>query len=109
MGHQAGFNLERRHVNAANLEHVVTAAAVGVVAVSVQRVFVAAFGPVASKGGFCLGAVVPVHDGRRGAADVQLAYVADRAVFAVVADDSQLIAGHGLAGGAVAHRTRPVA
>ena len=107
--HQASLHLERRDVNAADLEHVVAAAAIGVKPVSIDRVFVATARPFAGKCGFGFTAVVPVHDGRAGAVDLQLADLADAARLAVVAHNAQRVAGHGLAGGAVAHLAGPVA
>src|SRR5690606_27630267 len=99
---------ERRDVDAAHLEHVVAAAAVGVVAVLAAGVLVAAAGPFAGEGVLGLAAAVPVHQGGAGPVDLQLADLAGAAFAAVVADDAQLVTRHRLAGGAVAHPARAV-
>ena len=101
---ERALDLERRDVDAADLEHVVAPAAVDVIAVLVLDVFVAGARPFAEEGGARLLAVVPVHDGAGRPAHLQLAHLAARVDhLAVVVDDAHVVAGHGLAGGAVFH------
>src|SRR5204863_6622788 len=84
--------------------HVVGAAAVGVVAILVEAVLVAAAGPWALERALGLLALVPVQDRRGRAADLELAELAGLGDdVARLVDQAHLVAGHGLAGGAVAH------
>ena len=108
MLHQRRLDLERGDPDAAHLQHVVAAAGVGVVAVGVAHVLVAALGPAALEGLARLLAVAPVHQGRARALDVEVADLAvgDRA--AVLAAQLDLVALDRLAGGAVAHVAEPV-
>ena len=108
MRDERGLDLDRRHVDAADLEHVVAAAGVHVVAVRVDRVLVAASRPRALERVARLVAVVPVpHRGGR-PLDLQLAHLpgGDRA--AVVADDAQVVAWHRHAARPVAHVARTI-
>ena len=108
MLHQRGLDLERRHVLAADLEHVVAAARVGVGAVGIAHVLVAALGPRALEGVARLVAVAPVHQRRARAADVEVADLAVGHRAAVVAAQLDRVAGHRLAGAAVVHVARTV-
>ena len=102
MLHQRGLDLEGRHIDAAHFQHVVAAARVGVVAIGVAAVFVAAFQPLAAKGVARLHAVVPVHQRRARPLDEQVADFAIGHRLAVLAAQFDFVAGHGLAGAAVA-------
>ena len=73
---QRAFDLERRDINAADLQHVVAAAAIDEEAVLVLAIFVAGAGPFPQEGGARLRAVVPVHDGAGRPAHLQLADLA---------------------------------
>lgn len=101
---ERGLDLDRRHPDAAHLEHVVRAAAVGVVAVLVEGVLVAAARPGAMEGVLGLLALVPVHERRGRAADLELAELARLGDdVALVIEEAHLVAGNRLAGRAVAH------
>ena len=106
---ERGLDLERRHPHAAHLEHVVGAAAVVEIAVGVAHVFVAGIGPFAREGAPALGALVPVAFARRRPAHDQLADLAVGQLMPVLVDDPHVVAGHRLAGRAVAHVVGPVA
>jgi hypothetical protein len=67
------LHFHRRDVDAAHLEHVVGAPAVGVVAVLVEAVLVAASRPRPLEGVLGLLALVPVHERGGRPADLQLA------------------------------------
>ena len=108
VGDQRLLDLERRHPDAADLEHVVAAAAIAVIAVGVAGVGVAGMGPLAAKGAARLVALVPIAVGGAGAAHDQLAGLAVGDVVAVIVEDAQLVARHRLAGAAVADVVRPV-
>src|SRR4029077_14497382 len=97
------FDLERRDIDAADLEHVVGPAAVGVVAVAIDDVFLTAARPRAQKRGEASRAIVPEIGRAVRSAYLQLADLAGRGVLAGLVDDAQLVSGHRLAGGAVAH------
>ena len=90
--HQRRLDLERRDPDAAHLEHVVAAAGVGVVAVGVAHVLVAALGPAALEGLARLLAVAPVHQRRARALDVEVADLAVGDRPAVVAAQLDLVA-----------------
>ena len=106
---ECGLDLERRHPHAVDLEHVVGAAAAIVIALGIAHELVARVGPFAREGAAALGALVPVAFAGRGAAHDEFADLAVRQLAAAVVDDLELVAGHRLAGRAVAHVVRPVA
>src|SRR5262245_62708063 len=60
MGDERRFDLERGHPHAVDLEHVIGAPAVIIVAVRVAQVLVAGMGPFADEGAPALRALVPV-------------------------------------------------
>src|SRR5437879_8404150 len=73
MSNDRGLDLRRRNPDAADLEHVVVAPAVYVVARFIAPVLVAAARPFAHEGGARLRPVVPVRHRRRRAFDEELA------------------------------------
>src|SRR6185436_19587146 len=73
---QRRLDLNRRDIDAAHFEHVVRAPTVGVVALRVEAVLVAATRPRALEGALGAAALAPVHDRRGRAADLQLAELA---------------------------------
>ncbi|MCY1293744.1 hypothetical protein D9M70_430120 [compost metagenome] len=105
---QRGLDLERRDVDAADLEHVVAAPCIGVVAVGITQVLVAAARPFADEGVAGLVAIAPVHQRRARSLDVEVADLARRRGLATFVQQFQFVAGHGLARGAVAHLAGPV-
>src|ERR1019366_4893741 len=106
--HQRRLDLEGRDPDAAHLEHVVAAPGIGVVAVGVARILVAALGPAALEGLARALAVAPVHECRAGTPDVEIADLAVGDGPAVFAAQLDLVALDRLAGGAVANIARPV-
>ena len=105
MRHQRGFDFKGRHVDTAYLQHIVAATAIGVVAVCVAAVFVAATRPLTRKGVLGFFAVVPVHDGGRGALNLQLAQLSRRAGISFVIDQAQCVARHHFTSGPIANTT----
>src|SRR6185295_9588243 len=67
------LDLDRRYIDAADLEHVVAAARVEVPAVRVDRIFVAAAGPRTLERSARFFAIVPVSQCRRRSVDLQFA------------------------------------
>src|SRR5262249_19904284 len=76
MGDECRLDLERGHPHAVDLEHVVGAPAVIVVAVRVAQVLVAGMGPFADEGAPALRALVPVAFAGGGPAHHELADLA---------------------------------
>ena len=105
---ERGLDFGGRDPDAGDFQHVVGAAAIGVEAVRVLAVLIAAARPLADEGGAALGAVVPVKVGGGRALDQQLAQLALLHFAALLVDQFQLVARHRLAGGAVAEFARPV-
>src|ERR1700680_3240446 len=101
MSHQRGLHLEGRDIDAADLEHVVGAAAIGEIASGVLDILVAAAGPGPEKSLARALALVPVEGGAGRSGDLKLANFAGRRGRAVVPDQPNLVAWHRLAGGAV--------
>src|SRR5262249_41621036 len=97
------LDFERRHPHAADLEHVVGAAAVVIVALAVAAIFIAGEGPFAGKSASAFGPLIPVTFGGGGAAHHKFADVLIGNVAALVVHDFQLVAGDRFAGGAVLH------
>ena len=91
---------------AADLQHVVAAAGVGVGAVRIAHVLVAALGPLALEGVARLLAVAPVHQRGARATDVEVADLAVGDRPAVVAAQLDLVARHRLAGACRSARRR---
>ena len=104
VGNQCVFDLERRHPNAADLEHVVGAAAVGVNAIRTPQVFVTGAGPVTDE----RTALIPVADRGRFAAHQQLAHFIVGDVVTVFIDKSEVVAVDRHAGSAVFDSIRKV-
>src|SRR6478672_10720012 len=92
MLHQRGFHLERRHVDAAYLQHVVGAARIDVTAVFAAGVLVAAARPFALESRTRLRVVGPVQERRARPADVEIAYLAVRNGLAVLAAQLDVVA-----------------
>ena len=106
---QGRFHIERRHPLPTDLEHVVGAAAVIVIAIGVAPVFVAGIGPIALEGAAALGALVPVtFAGRRSAHD-QFADLIGAQLASKLIHQLDVITRNWFAGGTVADVTRPVA
>src|SRR6218665_80638 len=103
MLHQGGLDLERRDIDATDFEHVVAAPGVGVIAFGVAQVLVATLGPDPLKSLAALVALVPVHQRGTGALDVQVANRAIGHLAPVFAAQRNVVAGHRLARGAIAH------
>ena len=110
MALQHALDLERRHIHAGDLEHVVAAAAVDEIAVVVLDIFVARAGPVAEKGRARLLAVVPIHHCAGRPAYLQLTHLAAPGDdLAIVVDQAKVVAGDRPAAGAVFHVARTIA
>src|SRR4051812_26390585 len=102
------LDFRRRHPDTRDLQHVIGAAAVGVEAIRIDAVLVAALGPAADERAAALLAVVPVVGRRRRTGDLQLAEFALLHRIALLVDEAQLIARHRLAGRAVAQVAGPI-
>ena len=102
------LDLERAHIDAADLQHVVAPAGVGEAAVGIADVLVAALGPAALEGFARLGAVPPVHERRRRPLDEEVAGLAVLNAAAVLGAELDVVARHRPAGRAVTHLVRPV-
>src|SRR5207247_4131745 len=90
-------------------QHVVGAAAVGVVALLVHAVLVAAAGPRALEGVFRAFPLVPVHERAGRPANLQLAQFARPSDHvALVVDQPHLVSRHRLAGAAIPYFARTV-
>src|SRR5262245_19164660 len=109
MGDQGRLDVERRNPHAADFEHVVGAPAVIVVTVGVAPVFVASVGPFTGKSAPAFGPLVPVTFAGRRSATNQLADLAVAQLAPALVDDARVIAGHWLAGRAVANVAGAVA
>src|SRR6516165_9177663 len=106
---QCRLDLGGRDIHAADLQHVVAAAAIDVIAVLVLEILVAGARPGAVEGRPAALAVVPVERRAGRAADQQIAYFTPDHLPARLVDDLERVAGDRLAGGAVAQLARPVA
>src|SRR5438445_7250351 len=103
------LDLERGHPHAVDLEHVVGAPAVIIVAISVAQVFVAGMGPFADEGAPALRSLVPVAFAGGGPAHYELADLAIGELAPGLIDDLHVVSRHRLAGRSVADVARPVA
>src|SRR5580704_9057511 len=104
---QHALDLERRHIHAGDLEHVVAPAAVDEVAVVVLDIFVARARPFAEKGAARLLAIVPIHHRAGRSTHLQLTHLAGFGNdITVVIDQTEVVAGERLAAGAIFHVTR---
>src|SRR6266699_2249294 len=92
------LDLEGRYPDAADLQHVVAAPAIAVIAVGVANIGVAGMGPLAAEGAARLVPLVPVALGGAGAAHDQFAGLVAADFGALGVDDLDLIAGDRLAG-----------
>src|ERR1700730_5711635 len=101
MAHQHAFNLERRHVNTADLHHVVPPPAIQIVAVLVLDVFVAGTSPLAQKSRAGLLAVVPIHDCGSRPPDLQLTHLTLRDNSASLVNEADVVAWYGFGAGAL--------
>src|SRR5215472_14031141 len=103
------LDLERRYPHAVDLEHVVGAPAVVIVAVGVAQILVAGMGPFADEGAAALRALVPVAFAGGGPAHHELADLAISELAPVLVDDLHVVSRHRLAGRSVADVAGPVA
>src|ERR1019366_3355690 len=101
-------DLERRHPDAADLEHVVSTATVGVDSVRAPKVFIAGTGPLADKGATRLFALVPVARRRRFTVYQKLADFIVGDVLPFFADQSELVAMHRHPRRAILHGVRKI-
>src|SRR5262249_28904767 len=101
MADERAFDLERRHPDPRNLEHVVGPALVGKEAVGVADILVPGAGPATLEGGTALFALVPVALRAGAAAHQHLANLAVADLLALFIDQADLVARYGFAGGAV--------
>src|SRR6185369_5799788 len=108
MREQRALDLEGRDIDAADLEHVVGASAIGEIAVLAFDVFVAAARPLAEEGRAAALAIVPVEGGAGRAGDLELADLARLDRRSRLVDEADAITGNRLPGRAVAHRAGPV-
>src|SRR5262249_50838382 len=99
----------RGHPHAVDLEHVIGAPAVIIVAVRVAQVLVAGMGPFADEGAPALRALVPVAFAGGGPAHHELADLAIGTLAPVLVDDLHVVSRHRLARRSVAEVARPVA
>src|SRR6516165_9385992 len=106
---QCRLDLGGRDIHAADLQHVVAAAAIDVIAVLILEILVAGARPYAVEGRPAAFTVIPVEGGAGRAADQEVADFAARYRPALLVDDSERVTGDRLAGRAVAHLARPVA
>src|SRR5205085_4493239 len=100
---------DRRYPHAVDLEHVVGAAAVIIVALRIAHVLVAGIGPLADEGAAALRAMVPVAFSGRGPTHHEFADLARGQVAPAFVHDLDLVARHRLAGRSVTYVARPVA
>jgi hypothetical protein len=103
MLHEGVLHVHRRDPEAADLEHVVDAAHVGVGAILGALVAIAGGKPVAQHRGLALLVLVPVEGRARVAAHEQGTDARALQRGAAVIDELELVAGHGPAGGARPH------
>src|SRR5207237_189069 len=93
MALQRALDLERRDIDAADLEHVVAPAAVDVISVLVLDIFVAGARPLAEESRPRLLAVVPVHQRAGRPAHLQFTHLAPpRDHRPVVVDQTDVVA-----------------
>jgi hypothetical protein len=97
MGGERRLHFERRNPDAADLEHVVRAPAIGVAGVSIASIFVAGARPLALECRTALDPLVPIAVARRGTAHIEFADLAVRNRLHPVVEQPQFIAGHRLA------------
>src|SRR5712671_3367012 len=108
MREQRALDLERRDIDAADLEHVIGAAAIGEVAVFALDVFVAAARPLAEEGRPAALAVVPVEGGAGRPGDLELADLTRLDRQPRLIDEADGIARNRLPRRAVTHGAGPV-
>src|SRR5258706_571083 len=108
MRDESGFDLGGRDVDARDLQHVVGAPAVYVVAVPVQAVLVAALRPASHESAAAFLVIVPIACSARRPADLQLSHLSLLCRVAALVHQAQLVARHRFARGAVAQVARPV-
>src|SRR5262249_48493124 len=109
MRNEGRLDLERRYPHAVDLEHVVGAPAVVIVAVGVAQIIVAGMRPFADEGAAALRALVPVAFAGGGPAHHELADLAIGELAPVLVDDLHVVPLHRLAGRSVADVAGPVA
>src|SRR6202022_851689 len=102
MRDERGLDLERRHPHAIDLEHIIGAPAVMMVACMVADIFIPGIGPFAHERSPVLYALIPVAFRRRRAAHNELSDLACRQLVTVLIDDLDVIARHRLAGRSIA-------
>src|SRR5215470_1082945 len=106
MGDERRLDLEWGYPHAVDLEHVVGAPAVMIVAIGVAQVFVAGMGPFADEGAPTFRPLVPVAFAGGGPAHHELADLAIGELAPVVVDDLHVVSRHRLAGRSVADVAR---
>ena len=108
MRHQRRFDFERRHVHAADFQHVVRAPTKGVITLRIPGELVASARPRPDEGRQCLRAIAPIV-GRAGrTVDLQFADLASGDVVVMFVHETDPVTRYGLAGAAVANPARAV-
>src|ERR1700686_2754997 len=97
MGNERRFDFDRRYVDTADLEHVVSPACIDVKTFAVDRVLVPAARPGPLECVAALLAIVPVRHRARRSGDLQFAHLPLRNRMAIVAQNPKLITWHGSA------------
>ena len=105
---QSGLDFEGGDIDAADFEHVIAAARIGVAAVGVLDILVTALDPDALEGFIRFGAVAPIHQRCAGALDVKVADFARRYRLTVLVAQLDAVARHWPAGAAVAYLARTI-
>ena len=108
MRDQSRLDLGRRDIDTTDLQHVVGAAGVDIIAVFVAAILVAAQRPLPLERPFAALNVIPVVLGAGWPRDLQLADLALPGGSPLVVDQAHVIAGDRLAGRAVAHVAGPI-
>src|SRR5665647_2502180 len=106
--HQRGFDFKWRDIKTTDLEHVVTAAAVGTTAIRIAYVFIPTLGPHALKHFTRLFAIAPVQQGSTRPVDVEVTGLAVRHQMVGIITQLDLVTRHWPAGSAVAYLAGPV-
>src|SRR6185437_4716584 len=101
MRDESGLDFGGRNVDAAHLQHVITASGVDVVASFIDVIFVTAAYPGAQESLRCFLAIAPVGVCSSRSTDVQLANLPGGDGLTILIDQPELIAGHRRAGSAV--------
>src|SRR5450759_2591050 len=108
MANQCVLDLERRYPNAADLEHIVSAAAEGVHAIRTPHVFVTGAGPLAHKRAARFLTLIPVAGRGRFAAHPKLADFSVSNILPSIVNQPEVVTVHRHAGCTVLHGIRKV-